>query len=345
MVLAIISILASLMLPAIQKSREAARTITCRNNLKQLGLAIQSYYDTHQCFPMASGRGDSANFQGGRRHSGFVGMLPYMGYGSLYKTIKNGGYEASVDGSVDYEGFRFAPWDSNHKAVRMNMPDLLCPSDGTSLVQPLVGKTSYAFSRGDSAWDHNPSWSGNGDRGLRGVFVGGNRNTIGGRKISDITDGISNTIAMSERITAKSGGNSIRTGATAVKTFQYEYIVNPSVARTRVEDNGVYIGETRRWSGVRWTDGCPSYTGMTTILGPNSPSVTQGYWDCHDGIFEPTSHHPGGVQTLMVDGSVTMINEKIDTGDPTKPSPINGPSPYGVWGALGSINGGETVEF
>lgn len=349
-VIAIIAILVSLLLPAVQQARETARRTQCKNNLKQLGIALHNYHDVHRCFPMASGRGNGANWGGGRRHSGFVGMLPFMDQGPVYEMIKNGGVAASVNNNISYDGFKFFPWDNNHRAVRMNFPGLVCPSDGDSSVQQPRGKTNYMFSRGDTAWDHNPGWNGNGGRGLRGAFVGGNRNTQSGRRIRDFTDGTSNTIAMGERIKAKGGGNSIKLGATAidgggaVPTKQEHYVNDPSVALARVGSGGVYNGATRRWAGTRWMDGCPSFTGMTTILGPNKPSVSEGTWDCHDGIFEPTSHHPGGVQVVMADGSVRMINDSIDTGNITAPSPVHGESPYGVWGALGSVAGGETVE-
>lgn len=347
-VIAIIAILVALLLPAVQQAREAARRTECKNKLKQLGIALHNYHDVYRCLPMASGRNNGANWGSGRRHSGFVGMLPFMDQGPLFDLIKNGGTAASWRGNINYQGFKFVPWDNNHKAVRVTMPGLLCPSDGDTAEQNPRGKTNYMFSRGDTAWDHNPGWNGNGGRGLRGAFVGGNRDTASGRRFRDFSDGTSNTIAMGERIKGKVGGNSIKLGATAIRVMQRDYRSDPSVAFTRVQSGGVYTGDVRhdmrRWAGTRWMDGCPSFTGMTTILGPNKPSVTQGTWDCHDGIFDPTSHHPGGAQVVLADGSVRFINDSIDTGNLQAPSPVHGASPYGVWGALGSVAGGETIQ-
>ncbi len=63
-------------------------------------------------------------------------------------------------------------------------------------------------------------------------------------------------------------------------------------------------------------------------------------------ICSAQSYHPGGVNVVMADGSIHFISETIDTGDLTAPQPISGqPSPYGVWGALGSRDGGEPGMF
>ena len=340
-VIAIIAILVALLLPAVQQAREAARRTECKNKLKQLGIALHNYHDVYRCLPMASGRNGGA---GGRRQSGFIGMLPFIDQGPLFELIKTGGVNASVNGNTAYHGFSFVPWDNNHKAIRTNLPALRCPSDSTSTEQRNRGKTNYMFSRGDTSWDHNPPWNGNGGRGIRGVFLGGHDNGNSyARKLGDIIDGTSNTVAMGERIVAKRNGNTVSLGATAIGTPQSQYRTNASIALTRVNQQGVYNGGTRRWAGTRWADGCPTFTGMTTILGPNKPSVTQGTWDCHDGIFDPTSHHVGGAQVVLADGAVRFISDSIDTGNLSAASPNRGPSPYGVWGALGSIDGGDTV--
>jgi hypothetical protein len=104
--------------------------------------------------------------------------------------------------------------------------------------------------------------------------------------------------------------------------------------------------------GLAWPDGAPAYTGCTTVLGPNTASCTQDGWDGDDGIYEPSSNHVGGVHVLMGDGAVRFISNNINTGNTTLPPPdapnasgnaIGGPSPYGVWGALGSKAGAEVI--
>ncbi len=339
-VIAIIAILIALLLPAVQQAREAARRTQCKNNFKQLGLAIHNYHDVHNVVPMGSG---SAGGPGGRRQSGFVGMLPYLDQAPLFNLISAGGTAASVDGTTNYNAFDFAPWDENHKAVVTNIPMLQCPSDGDTTVEGPKGKTNYAFSRADSTWDSNPGWNGNGGRGLRGMFVGG-QGVSGKRGFRDVTDGLSNTIAMGEKIKAKPGANTVQLGAIGTSITQGVYRADASSCLA-LTTNGIYTGSVAQWSGGRWMDGTLSFTGMTTVLGPNKPSCTQP-GDDHDGIHEPSSHHVGGVQVLMGDGAVRFISENIDKGDSTQGSPTAGKSPYGVWGALGSVQGGEVIgEF
>lgn len=343
-VIAIIAILIALLLPAVQQAREAARRTQCKNNLKQLGLAIHNYHDVHNVLPMAAGRNSTDNGTGGRRQSGFVGMLPYLDQTPLYEMIMNGGTGASVDGATDYYANSFVPWDNNHKAVRVKLPMLQCPSDGADKNDPVKGGTNYMFSRGDTCWDHNAAWNGNSGRN-RGMFVGGG-NGSGTRGFRDVTDGLSNTIALAERIKAKVNGSTVRDGTISKEADQADYRVNPSVCLTNIDPTtNRYIGAIGKWAGCRWMDGTSNFTGVTTIVGPNKPSCTDRRdSDQHDGVMDPTSLHTGGAHVLLGDGAVRFISDNIDAGDTTAPAPIGSiPSPYGVWGALGSIKGGDTV--
>jgi len=344
-VIAIIAVLIALLLPAVQQAREAARRSQCKNNLKQLGLAIHNYHDVYNLVPMCGNNGGP----GGRRHSPFVGMLPYIDQAPLANMIASGGTEAAVNGTTNYFQNSFVPWDQNHRAVVSKIPAIVCPSDGDSQEMGPNGTTNYMFSRGDSSWDTNPGWNGNGGRGLRGFFVGG-QGASGTRSFRDVVDGLSNTIAMSERIKAKPGGLKVMDGVMTVDINQATYRANASTCLGTAGTNGpgVYnnTGNIRRWTGLRWVDGAPSFTGCTTIIGPNKPSCTQGGDDV-DGIFDPTSFHTGGAQVLMGDGAVRFISENISTGNLTAGAPQGSQtSPYGVWGSLGSVSGGEPVgEF
>src|SRR5271163_2478002 len=87
-VIAIIAVLIALLLPAVQQAREAARRTQCKNNLKQLGLAMFNYHDVANCFPMGSMHQDLA---GGQRQSAFVAMLPYLDQSPLYNLAQGGG--------------------------------------------------------------------------------------------------------------------------------------------------------------------------------------------------------------------------------------------------------------
>lgn len=339
-VIAIIAILIALLLPAVQQAREAARRSQCKNNLKQLGLAVHNYHDTYNIVVPSSGFNGTG---GGQRQSGFVFMLPYFDQAPLANLVAGGGTAASVNGTQNFNGNTFDPWNSNHKANIAKIPMLLCPSDGDTTREGILGKCNYNFSRGDNTWDHNSEWNGNGGRN-RGLFVGGT-GASGKRNFSDVTDGLSNTVAMSERIKAKENGLTVRDGAVAKQPAQDVYRVNPSVCLTQVNAQGRYTVTVGLYSGTRWTDGQSQFTGITTVVGPNKPSCTDPRnSDQYDGVIDPTSHHTGGVHVLMADGAVRFVSDNINTGNPAA-APVLGslPSPYGVWGALGSIKGGDTV--
>jgi prepilin-type processing-associated H-X9-DG protein len=296
----------------------------CSNNLKQLGLALHNYEIANKKLPFGE-------FYNSVRHSGFVGMLPYVEQGPLFNQI------AAVN-------FNRVAWDGGFAPFNAEIPFFHCPSDvskprGTTD----IGRTNYMFSRGDSAWDHN-EWAGNGGRGQRGMFSG----QALCRGLRDVTDGLSNSISMSERTLGQQGLN-VLDGGTVTGIGDNFRNNNPSDCYSRVTGgakryaNGTAVSF---WAGMRWTDGAPAFTGCTTVLGPNKASCTQGGWDGEDGLYEPMSRHTGGVQCLFGDGAVRFIAEQIDTGNITSPPP-DAPgqpfsvSPYGVWGALGSVRGGD----
>jgi len=339
-VIAIIAVLVALLLPAVQQAREAARRSQCKNNLKQLGLAIHNYHDANNCIVMGSG---SANGPGGQRQSAFVGMLPYLDQAPLYNLAQSGGTGASVNGTQNYNGNSWVPWDNNHRAVVARIPLLLCPSDDPTTADNIKGACNYRFSRGDTNWDHCSAWNGNGGRN-RGMFVGGN-GASGLRTFASVTDGLSNTVACSERIKCKGGANSVMTGAIGRQINQGQYSGNPAACLPIVNGQGIYTITFGQFGGDRWADGQSTFTGFTTIVGPNKPSCTDpnGNTDQWDGNMDPTSLHTGGAHVLMGDGAVRFVSDNINTGNVSLPVVTGGPSPYGIWGALGSIQGGEPI--
>jgi len=99
------------------------------------------------------------------------------------------------------------------------------------------------------------------------------------------------------------------------------------------------------WRGIRFGNGRGPISAFSTVLPPNSPSWTPNHGNAGFLLMSATSGHPGGVNGLFFDGAVRFVSETIDTGDLTQPSVLYGPSPYGVWGAMGSINGGEAKSM
>jgi prepilin-type N-terminal cleavage/methylation domain-containing protein len=344
-VIAIIAVLVALLLPAVQQAREAARRSQCKNNLKQLGLALHTYHDTFSLLPEGEGP-DLGLGPANRRLSGYVGMLPYFDQAPLFNALAA---PVTIGATTYPTGFAVEPWNTNYPVWTTTLPILLCPSDTVTTQGSRIGKNNYMFSRGDSCWDHN-QWTSNGGRGFRGMFSG----NAWCRGLRDVTDGLSNTIAMGERIQAK-GGQLVAAGGTATNVGNTFVHVNPSLCLGQISGL-LYTGTVGAWGGTRWTDGAPAFSGCTTILGPNRGSCTQGGWDGEDGIYEPSSQHVGGVQCVMGDGAVRFISNNINTGNVTCPPPDGaagggtpcmggwkGPSPYGIWGALGSSNGGDVV--
>jgi prepilin-type N-terminal cleavage/methylation domain-containing protein len=335
-VIAIIAILVALLLPAVQQAREAARRAQCKNNLKQLGISLHNYHDVHSVLPY----GCTITSGQIRRFSGMLGMLPYMDQAPLY--------DASI-ANLEPSGGNSASWNNGVPCVSASLPNILCPSDPTSSIDSAKAHANYMFSYGDDAWDYNPGWLGNG-RGVRGMFTSVHSSGREGRcrKFRDITDGLTNTVAMGERIVAKPGGTRIDQGA-ATTTVGGGGRNNPSLCLASVGPDGTYLnlgdGTGSRLSGTRAFDGAPPFMAVMTIIAPNGPSCKNGNNNSHDvdGVYTMSSQHVGGAHVLMGDGAVRFVGNNIDTGDLTSDRVASGPSPYGIWGALGSISGAEEM--
>jgi prepilin-type processing-associated H-X9-DG protein len=191
---------------------------------------------------------------------------------------------------------------------------------------------------------------------------------------ADITDGIAYTLLLGE-IGTSLGGNSIcRKPGVAVEAEQL--LNDPGLVRT-VEQKRKASGEQpllyypRRWNGfddpqitvdtgldsiqergLNWVDGMPLYTGFNTILPPNREIVLSAARDDCWGVLPPSSYHQGGANIAMVDGAVRFISDEIDAGSahqPTvylgSPTPPGSPSPYGVWGAMGTRSSSELANL
>ena len=342
-VIAIIAILVALLLPAVQQAREAARRSACKNNLKQLGLALHNYHETHGVFPYRKGgtSGVDATPDTGNRDrlSGFFGLLPFVEQGPLFEKIAGGDASQNI--------FPNGPegW-STHSFWNVAVPVFLCPSDGSRVSDNLAN--NYVFCIGDSPNGIRDSTT------VRGLF--GYRSKY---RFRDVTDGLSNTIAMSEHAVFDQalGTNSnlfvvqgIAMGFTGIASGTSE---NPAQCLATADGNRFLdTANVKAKHGTRLWDGQPERCGFNTILPPNAPACAEGTntnADSSHAFLPPTSWHQGGVQCLMADGAVRFISENIDTNN----LPVDAPSqtdtiqsPYGVWGSLGTKSGGEvTGEF
>lgn len=327
-VIAIIAILIALLLPAVQQAREAARRTQCKNNLKQLGLALHNYHDVFNGMPMraASVRGrDWLSFN--ETSSGLVALLPYIEQAARYEQI-NARTAATT-------GLAFTPW-SGDTMIRQDIPGFLCPSD---TLAPRSGRNNYRFCVGQWGWRQRVprdavEWAA-ADRN-KGMF-GANFSC----NFRDIIDGTSNTIAMSERIQGGGDASDIREGVavngalndgwgdsrSAETASQLDELmalatamVNPTTRKfTAFKPYGEIPGE-------RWSAGGVYFTGFSAAAPPNSPAVMQDNWDHSHMMIPASSRHTGIAQALMGDGSVKAASENIDRN---------------VWRALGTRRGGE----
>ena len=352
-VIAIIGILIGLLLPAVQAAREAARRMQCTNNLKQLSLAVQNYHDVNNGLPAArallgqsgyaTNTGDASSARG--PFSTAIFLMPYLEQNPLYTTLLD-------YCSVSHSPQLTHPWtdaNPNFPALGTILEPFLCPSDGNGR-QPstdghLTGRLSYVTSRGDSMWNNNrhpnDEASAEAKTSSRGVFRIGEFPNM-----SSVTDGTSNTIAFSEGLSAgQSGGRDIK--GQLVTGMSSMYNGNSFPGPCLALKSGTQLtkdASTAAWRCQRWADGQICSTGFNTVLPPNSPNCSysgDNVW----GALSAQSNHSGGVNAAMLDGSVRFVSETIDCGDAYAYAVTSGKSPYGVWGAMGSAQGGETVSM
>lgn len=355
-VIAIIGILVGLLLPAVQAAREAARRMQCTNNLKQLALAEHNHHDAFKKFSPGSHdpRWQNAlnNGNAWERLSYLTTLLPYIEQTALYNQI----------GPFALAGGR--PWQQNDRTnsagavvpspYRRDVATFLCPSDDVNLRPDEVRPTNYVGNRGDIFMN-------SGDWEWRGVFSNGTR---GEANFGNMKDGSSNTIMLSELVIGRqngiSGQDSILEGTARDSIGPIGGAYTPSLCMSRIGPNGTLVapslqnsyGQNGWGKGRRWGDSLNAFTGFFTVLPPNAPTCSN---DNAEANAQPTasSYHTGGVNVAMCDGSIKFMSESIDTGDLTRTQvqpPNNtreyaGPSIWGVWGALGTSTGRETVQI
>jgi prepilin-type N-terminal cleavage/methylation domain-containing protein/prepilin-type processing-associated H-X9-DG protein len=305
-VIAIIAILIGLLVPAVQKVREAAARTQCMNNLKQIGLAMHNYENTFKRFPVG---GLSSPLKAGgvaSNASALIQLLPYVEQANIYNKadLNKSMQDAANDPSV----------------TTQEVPIFICPSDPSGGKIVNYGRSNYLASIGASATAANtdPATGGAFHRPLGTSTPGAAR----GWRIADIMDGTSNTAAFSE---IKRGPMS---GTTPVDLIVYDIATIVDSAPTGCDVT--HTATTFSYAGGEYFRAAVLWTGFYNhTVTPNNPTFNY----CVDGSLlkghmGARSYHSGGVNLLLCDGSVQFVGDSVN---PT------------TWARLGSRGDGQVV--
>jgi type II secretory pathway pseudopilin PulG len=349
-VIAIIAILIALLLPAVQKVREAANRIRCANNLKQLALALHNYHDSNGKFPYAK-KADILNTAYGWTPN----ILPYVEQANAYRGLKNLNNPTSVDfhGDVaslgDYGGNPNYPGPDDHAALMALVPNFFCPSESGYVSDH--GDLDWSKTRGNyrgcvgpgdiyaGKWPRpyysNPVGSERVDPSPvpmgPGIFTVQPDQTIDNAaqtRIIEVTDGTAYTVMLSEGLNCTRAGNcgpgdiyGGMMGRSLFSTYNTPNTTNPDrlawLNYCNIECPNTDPGFASTW-------GCPAY--VDANYKAPCVDVADGQGVSHAAA---RSKHSGGVNAAMGDASVRFFTNSIDTI---------------IWRSLGSRAGGEVVN-
>ncbi|MCA9007560.1 MAG: DUF1559 domain-containing protein [Planctomycetaceae bacterium] len=282
-VIAIIAILIALLLPAVQQAREAARRSTCKNNMKQLGIALHNYHETHRSFPqmhveyVRNTNYDPAGVESFLPWS--VMLLPFMDQAPLYNKINmNAAWRDSSNSNAVLQP----------TLVKTPLPTFACPSDPADGVNPNIGnfgKSNYVGTY--SCYRLLP-----GTTTISGVTSAWANHTA--RNMKSFRDGMSNVILLGERTTEGGYNGAIWAGAHNSQHSTAGYIGNwyyhTAVVRT-----------FQGWT----TNSDQALSSYYMINGKNNAGTGVNGW----GL---SSSHGGGCHFLLGDGSVRFISENVN---------------------------------
>ena len=309
-VIAIIAILIALLLPAVQQAREAARRSQCKNNLKQLALALHNYESTHTVFP-PGGLGYPYVW------SAHAHLLPYLEQSVLQNQLDYDVPPMTAFGS----GFDATAVAANDAAAQIRLPIFLCPSDQDVVPGSDYGGISYPACAGSGV---------NGSASTDDGLISGADGLIFSKSktgFRDITDGTSNTVAFGEQLLGD--GQAIAPTGTDYRRRVVELAMGTQTTPADCVVSGSVV-----WSGARgskWVNGHLADTMYNHWYTPNANAP-----DCHNGyhsaaLTSARSAHEGGVHVAMTDGGVRFASENINAA---------------IWRALATRSGNEVVgEF
>jgi prepilin-type processing-associated H-X9-DG protein len=305
-VTAIIITLASLLFPAMQTAREAARRLVCQNNLKQLGLAMSNFITATQCFPNA-GEPDPETIPEGMNpyildYSPLAKILPYCDQPNLHNLIDFTIY-------MGHPGKDQLP-EELRDAARTPVAMFLCPDDfeqpvhALALVSSSTEKVEYA----------GTNYAMNGGSGMDGVFHPGMTSGSDGLcwvkarvHVAEVRDGMTHTLAFTESLR----GPCDTRAKTETPDMQ---VYRQQAPATEATLEAEWLSKLTAWDGKRlsiWLRGAsPNGPVMNGRLLPNS-----GMPDIYGGSAKITaarSRHPGGVNACFCDGGVRFVKNEID---------------------------------
>jgi prepilin-type N-terminal cleavage/methylation domain-containing protein len=317
-VIAIIAILVVLLLPAIQMARESARKLQCKNNLRQMGIATQHYYEANGTFPIGVIVQDDVQ----TAWSQHVRLLPYLEEAKAFERLQ-----------------RFNQWNTDPKVNELRLERIaffVCPSDTNYFsIDPrdnqIWGKCSYK-GNGGSALNYPIDSRGNpGTPSFRenGIFI--KNKAVRDR---DVKDGQTNTALFCEAVIGDGDDNAV--------SVPGDWFQIGEVEAKDLYDTCLNVAQSTGTSqisfqGRSWVSGDYISSRYNHVMPPNSHSCRRGNPTGADGqpivdekgVTSASSHHRGGVNMCLVDGATKSVDVTVD---PT------------VWRALGSIAGKEVVR-
>jgi prepilin-type N-terminal cleavage/methylation domain-containing protein len=331
-VIAIIAILIALLLPAVQQAREAARRTQCRNNLKQLGLALHNYHDNFNVFPM--GFSDIVAGNSERHGAGWswaTMILPQLDQAPLYNKFNfdTTPYAVQTPGGLAVQ---------NQTLVGTPLAAFSCPSDTKPATAGNNGGAANTAAGQGTAAAATSSYMGS--RGsFNGVFCAENAGAItvdarnngllivnGSRRMRDITDGTSNVFAVGE--------------------VRWIPLVTDINGATDVGSVRQYVyGNVTTGGGPRCTNNGSTNNGPDLHLRAAHQKLNGPTIDASNQHRNFHSNHVGGAHFLLGDGAVKFISENIDnTATGYSAAIVNGP--FGMYQRLAGIADGQVLgEF